>query len=152
VYRLLHELGLMARPKFKPDGHDDSPPKGNYAITNAVDQMPWNEASSAFRSPSHQEVIDQAPRLARDVKESGAEVILALGGAATRALGLAMECEPFMRGMPQKAAVQHCIDYAGVPLANGCVAFATFHPSYSYWKRFPELHGKIVLQIKHRIR
>lgn len=78
-----------------------------------------------------------APRLAQDIRESTAQVLLAVGGEALRAVahktGVAFGTQKAKPGQPKAASVkkQHG---SPIPLADGRILAASLHPAYA-------LHG-----------
>jgi len=152
IYELLYQLGLMDEARFKPPQGPDypgTPPNGNYAITNAFDQMPWNAGTGAFRAPTQTEIRSQSERLAREIKESGAQVVLAVGASAARALDYALGTDllPSRAGLTE--AIERSVKSGGVRYGDVHL-FLTFHPSYGQWKKpgTGDLHKKVIKAIE----
>lgn len=153
LYALLGELELLKEKRFAPDAKDklgSVPPEGNYAITNAVDRMPWDSRLEKFRAPKLDEIKLQSKRMRQEIHDSGTEVILAVGLPAAKSLDLALETDLAPQDHGMRQIVERALDRQGKFKNSGPRVFATFHPSYGQWKRpgLMELHTLVVKALK----
>lgn len=156
IYALFGELGLLHEPPRLPErvaGRPvGQPPAGDYAVTNACQQMPWDETKGTFRAPTLAELAAQAPRLRREIDASQAPLVLAVGLPAVRSLELALACPLIPERGGLKETIEHCLAAGGVRCGERTL-LATYHPSYGQWQRpgSGELHRRVVTLLAARI-